>query len=628
MISSLSRKVQTLRRWLKAQRLLAPIVITFLRDWHRFIFFGKSRELTPKQHQARARRLTDAFEELGSTYIKLAQFLTTRPDLIPPIYVGELERLQDEVPPADFEEVRPRVEDELGTLNVFDYFETEAISGASIAQVHRAGIDGEDVAVKIRRPGLEDVVEADLAIMGSFFPFLVWMLRKLGQESHAESLEGITAELSKTIREEMDFEREAGIMNELRHNFARDGLDDRIIVPEPWDQYCTESVLVMKWEPGVKVKHIDELERRGHDLDEIVDAIADAYLHMAFTYDVFQADPHQGNLAVNDQGQAIIYDYGLAQRPPDELQDSFTRLFVGVGMQDPDIVIDAAKEMGAMDESLDYQTLYEATEIMIQDLAGDDIADSDIEAIEKKVDETLYDYPMRFPQEIILGMRTTFGLEGLCAKMTPDYDFTEKLHDFFIMEERVELPAVADVIEDRGLPGGPVAGAAIDRADEILGRSSLVRGEKPVTSFLMSNFDRIEEIFGGPPTQKAMTNGHFEEGPGTIDVEGLKDEIKQQNKDASKRIALSVFGGTMIMSAAILTTTASASVFAVPTAALGLIAFLLVRRSFREGGNVLGPKVIATRHNIAEWEDEMGTVDDVEDDAEAAGNGDAADILR
>jgi len=613
---------------------LLPIAITHIRDRRRFILFGGPRELSIEQRRNRARRLADAFERLGTTYIKLAQFMTTRPDFIPPIYVEAMERLQDEVPPEDFGGVRALLEEEFDAPieEVFGEFNEEAISGASIAQVHRATVEDESVVVKIRRPGLEKLIEADLNALSLIIPIALYSLRFLGQESHAESAEGITKELQKTLREEINFRREASVMEEIRQNFERDGVD-RVVVPTVYRDYSTKKVLTMSYEPGVKVKYVDELKRRGHDPEEIVDSIAEAYLYMAFTYDVFQADPHQGNLAVNDEGKVVIYDYGIAQRPDPETRDAFKRMFVGVALHNPDRVVDALHEMGAVDPSMDRETLVEVSQIMIMDIAGHEIEEREIEQIERKVDETLYDYPLKFPQEIVLAMRATFGIEGLCARMAPEYDFTVKLHEFFIEQGEIDLEEIEkDVVGDGFVP------SLMKRLDSALGRSVLFGSERPVLNFVGRN-PGILEI--GPLNRLGLslpaTNGQtdisdfeFEETGEGIDGEEIKEKIEDMSKQSGKRTAWSVLGGASLISGAV-TVTQGSSLW-IPFFLLALFSFFMVKRSFADKGGVMGPKYVATRHEISNWdevkEDEVESVNvDTEADGidKAVGNGDGFD---
>lgn len=610
-------------RFLRAVFILTPIVVTYIRDRRRFFFFGGPRDLNYEQRRARAETLAQAFEDLGTTYIKLAQFMTTRPDLVPPIYIRAMERLQDEVPPADFKKVKKQLEEDLGDLDdVYDYFNEEAVSGASIAQVHFASVDGEDVAVKVRRPGLEKRVEADLYVLGLFAPIGRWLLIRMGQESHAESAKGIADELNKTIREEMDFKREAGIMTEIRENMEREGLDDRIIIPYVYEEYSTERVITMSYEEGIAVKHDEKLRREGHDPVEIVDAIAEAYLLMAFKHDVFHADPHQGNLAVAPDGRVIIYDYGIAQRPPQELQDKWRRMFMGIGMHDPEMVVDALQDMGAVDEDVDRDTLLEVSRVMIMDISGAGLEDADIERIEAKVDETLYDYPMKFPQEIILGMRATFGVEGLCADMAPEYDFSKKLYDFFIEEmDENDVPAIAEM-------GDGIEYRVLDRLDRFLGDlplslpvrvpyiSTYVDSPRPVTAFFLKNGKYLGVNLMEQPVE--MRNGHTDKENLNVSVStgDVKEHVGREMKKSSKRTYLAVLGGTLVLSAAVLHTGGSG--LAPYSFGAGLLFFFLAWRSFKDKDRaVMGPKYVATRHRMEQWDDE-----DEEDKAEMS-NGDA-----
>ena len=610
-------------RFLRAVYILTPIIVTYIRDRRRFLFFGGPRDLDYEQRRARAERLAQAFEDLGTTYIKLAQFMTTRPDLVPPIYIRAMERLQDEVPPEDFKKVKKQLEEDLGDLDrVYDYFNEEAVSGASIAQVHFASVDGEDVAVKVRRPNLERTVDADLYVLGLFAPLGRRLLLRMGQESHAESAKGITDELKKTIREEMDFKREAGIMTEIRENMEREGLDDRIIIPYVYEEYSTERVITMSYEEGIAVKHDEKLRREGHDPVEIVDAIAEAYLLMAFRHDVFHADPHQGNLAVAPDGRVIIYDYGIAQRPPQELQDKWRRMFMGVGMHDPAMVVDALQDMGAVDEDVDRETLLEVARVMIMDISGAGLDDADIERIESKVDETLYDYPMKFPQEIILGMRATFGVEGLCADMAPDYDFSKKLYDFFIEEmDENDVPAIAEM-------GEGIEYRVLDRLDRFLGDlelsvpvqvpyvSKYIDSQRPVTAFVLRNRKNLGINLMEQPVE--MRNGHTDKDNLNVSVStgDVKEHVGKEMKKSSKRTYLAVLGGTLVLSAAVLHTGGSS--LAPYSFGAGLLFFFLAWRSFKDKDKgVMGPKYVATRHRMEQWDD------DEEEDGDEMSNGDA-----
>ncbi len=592
---------KVVRRFLQAMVALTPLFLLHVRDRRRYLLFGGHRELSHDERIQRAEAVAEAFEDLGTTYIKLAQFLTTRPDLVPPVYIQAMERLQDEVPPEEYSLVRQRLEEEIGDPDrVFDSFDQEPLAGASIAQVHRAVYRGDEVVLKIRRPGLEDVVEADLRVIRALAPFVQWLLLYLGQESHAESAENIVDELERTIREEMDFEREAEIMTEIRMNMERDGLDSRVIIPEAYSEVSTDKVLTMSYEEGIAVKHTEEIERQGHDVEEVVDALADAYLHMAFKHDVFQADPHQGNLAVAPDGRVVIYDYGISQRPDPEVQRKWTRMFMGVGLRDPEMVVEAVEEMGALAEDVPRSVLYDATEMMIRDVSGGDVDTEEMQEIERRIDETLYDYPMRFPQEVILGMRANFGLDGLCASLAPDYDFSRKLFTFFVSEMDADtLPRFQEMNDGRGY-------RVLDRVDRGLDRVDLplpyLKGNRPLTTFLLDIHRWLGVDLGvfRQPLEVRRDRSREDREPS---LKGVKEEMTRRARENDLRTLQATLGASFFVVGTVLYTVDS--IFALPSIAGGILFFLLTWRSLRRGDRgVMGPKYVATRHRIQQWEDE------------------------
>lgn len=213
------------RRFVVVAYQFLPLLFAYARDRKRFVFFGGRRQVSSEARRARARSLLNSLLTLGPTFIKLGQLLSTRPDVLPSEYIDEFERLQDDVPPAEWEAAKAVIEADLGPIEeVFETFDDEAISGASLGQVYVASVDGERVAVKVRRPGIEPLVEADLRVVRWSLPIL---MRFVGQ-ARSFSLETIADEFEKTIREEMDYRREREMLIEIGENFAD---NDRIRVP-------------------------------------------------------------------------------------------------------------------------------------------------------------------------------------------------------------------------------------------------------------------------------------------------------------------------------------------------------------------------------------------------------------
>ena len=187
-------------RLVKAFFRFLPFALAYARDRKKWLFFGPSREVTPEKQRRRARKLKETLIELGPTYIKLGQVLSTRPDVLPRVYVDELTELQDDVPPAPYEEVEGVIEESVGHPDaVFDTFERDAISGASLGQVHVAYYRGEKVAVKVRRPGVEGLVRADLRVVNFCVPLVRRVAVTLGERAHADSMKGLADDFERRI---------------------------------------------------------------------------------------------------------------------------------------------------------------------------------------------------------------------------------------------------------------------------------------------------------------------------------------------------------------------------------------------------------------------------------------------
>nr|WP_272904697.1 AarF/ABC1/UbiB kinase family protein [Halobacterium sp. TGN-42-S1] len=394
------------------------------RDRRRFLLFGGSRSVTTDVRRERAQILLESLLTLGPTFIKLGQLLSTRPDVLPPEYIEVLTELQDRVPPADWDEAKTVIEDELGPVDeVFDDFDRESISGASLGQVYTAEVDGEPVAVKIRRPGIEELVEADLRVIRWSIPIVV---RFVG-EGQAFSLGNLADEFSKTIREEMDYAREGRMLQEIRGNFA-DNSD--IVIPRVYEDYSDARVLTMQYIAGTKISNVSELEERDIDRSEVAETLERAYLQMIIEDGVFHADPHPGNLAVQDDGSIVFYDFGMSGRVDSFIQDKIVDFYIGVANQDIDGILDALIEMGTLSPEADRAVMADVMELAIQDARGEDIETYRVQQIIGKVEDTIYEFPLRLPPNLALVLRVATVVEGVCVTLDPDFDFITVATDY------------------------------------------------------------------------------------------------------------------------------------------------------------------------------------------------------
>jgi predicted unusual protein kinase regulating ubiquinone biosynthesis (AarF/ABC1/UbiB family) len=417
----------------------SPLILAYARDRRRFLVVGGSRDVSREQQQRRAEKLLDSLLTLGPTFIKLGQLLSTRPDILPPAYIEVLTSLQDDVPPAPWAGARQVLEEELGPIEeVFDDFDTEPISGASLGQVYTATYEGRDVAVKIRRPGIEELVEADLRVIKWSVPLLI---RFIG-EARAFSLENLADEFARTIRQEMDYDRERRILDEIGGNFEG---NDEIRIPDSVPAASGPRVLTMEYIGGVKINEVETLEARGIDRSALAERVQRIYLQMMLEDGVFHADPHPGNLAVDDDGAVIFYDFGMSGRVDAFFQEKIIEFYIAVANQDIQGILDAMVEMGTLSPDADRKVMGNVMELAIADVRGEDIEQYRVQQVIQQIEDTIYEFPLRLPRNFALILRVATVVEGVCVTLDPDFDFISVATDYLAeegyMEESVQRVA-------------------------------------------------------------------------------------------------------------------------------------------------------------------------------------------
>ena len=422
-------------RFLVVVRQFLPLIVAYARDRRRFVLFGGPREPTTEQRRQRAVRLIDSLVTLGPTFIKLGQLLSTRPDVLPPEYVEEFARLQDEVPPADWPAVERVIAADLGPVEeTFDAFDTEAISGASLGQVYRAEVDGQPVAVKVRRPGVEQLVEADLRVVRWSLPLLM----RFVDEARSFSLETLADEFEMTIRQEMDYEREARMLNEIRGNFAD---SDDIRMPAVREEYSTGRVLTMEYVGGAKITDHDQLKAWGIDRSGLAERLQRAYMQMLVEDGVFHADPHPGNLAVTPDGTLVFYDFGMSGYVDDRVQDSIVDFYGAAVRQDIDAILDTMVALGVLSPSADRQLMAEVAELAIKDARGQEVDQYRVQQLVDEFEDTIYEFPLRLPPNLALVLRVATVLEGVCISLDPEFDFIDVATAYLREEGFIEFGA-------------------------------------------------------------------------------------------------------------------------------------------------------------------------------------------
>ena len=430
------------RRFVVVAYQFLPLVWAYARDRNRFLLFGASRTVPPETRRRRARALLESMIRLGPTFVKLGQLLSTRPDVLPPQYVQEFERLQDDVPPAPWPEAKAVIEREVGPVaETFDDFTTEPISGASLGQVYVATYEGRRVAVKVRRPGVERLVETDLRVIRWSLPLVM----RFVDESRSFSLETLADEFEKTIREEMDYERERRMLEEIGENLADNG---RVRVPSSVPEVSTRLVLTMEYVGGTKISNLADLDAMGVDRTALATTLQRVYLQMIVEDGVFHADPHPGNLAVKDDGTIVFYDFGMSGRVDPYVQGQIVEFYMAVARRDTDAILDTLVEMGTLSPEADREVMSNVMELAIADARGEEIEQYRVQQIIQQVEDTIYEFPLRLPPNLALVLRVATVVEGVCVTLDPDFDFIAVATDFLRDQGYVEETA-REVIQAR-----------------------------------------------------------------------------------------------------------------------------------------------------------------------------------
>ncbi|MFC7133067.1 ABC1 kinase family protein [Salinibaculum sp. GCM10025337] len=407
-------------RLVRVVREFLPFVLTALRDRRRFLVVGGSRTVTESEQRARAQDVRQTLLDLGPTFVKIGQVLSTRPDIVPPVYAEEFAMLQDAIPPGPFGEMDPAAVPGLD-LDEFERFDTDPVAGGSLAQVYEARYRGQRVAVKVRRPGVVDLVETDLRVLDRLIP----VIARFAPRRHRFSLRNLADDFQTIILEELDFEREGRVMAEIRENFAD---DETVVTPRRIPAVSSESVLAMTFVESTKITDTEALRRAGFDPKDAARKVANAYFTMGIDHGLFHGDPHPGNLGLDRRGRVVIYDFGMTGRFTPEMQEAILDLYLAAVRRDVDTIIDTLIDLGALDPAVDRASIAYVLRLVIADLEGRGVTDwRDI--IEEAM-AVLQSFPFRIPPDLMLVIRVGTVGEGTLRQIDPEFDFIAAAREF------------------------------------------------------------------------------------------------------------------------------------------------------------------------------------------------------
>jgi len=363
-------------------------------------------------------RARTTLEDLGPTFVKLGQILSTRSDLVPPEYLVELRRLQDNVSPLPWDVIWPQIESELdGSIDkLFLDIDPVPIASASLAQVHAARLlDGTEVVIKVLRPGIEKTINLDLDIL--------YDLAQLAEErtplGKRYDLMDFAEEFSFALKGELDFRKEGRNADRFREQFEKNQYTH---VPQIYWEHTTQRVLVQERLRGIKIDDYDALDAAGFDRKELAQRAADMVLQEVLDDGFFHADPHPGNLLIMDGGIIGVMDFGTMGRIEKSERMTLARLFIVAVQMDVDGIVDQLIRMGVADYGVDRTGLGRDLRRSIMRYYGLPLNEIPAMEVWEGLEPVIYEYNLRVPSDYWLLIKTVVIMEGVGLGLDPEFD--------------------------------------------------------------------------------------------------------------------------------------------------------------------------------------------------------------
>ncbi|KAJ7945340.1 Protein kinase [Quillaja saponaria] len=435
---------------------------------------GMTEEKKTSRRKALAKWLKESILRLGPTFIKIGQQFSTRADILPQEYVDQLSELQDQVPPFPSETAVSIVEEELGApvKDIFDRFDYEPIAAASLGQVHRARLKGQEVVVKVQRPGLKDLFDIDLKNLRVIAEYL----QKVDPKSDGAKRDWVAIydECATVLYQEIDYTKEAANSELFKSNFKS---MEYVKVPMIFWEYTTLQVLTMEYVPGIKINKIQALDQLGVDRQRLGRYAVESYLEQILSHGFFHADPHPGNIAVDDVngGRLIFYDFGMMGSISPNIREGLLETFYGVYEKDPDKVLQAMIQMGVLVPTGDMTAVRRTAQFFLNsfeerlaaqrrereketaELGFKKPLGKEEKIMKKKerlaaIGEDLLaiaaDQPFRFPATFTFVVRAFSVLDGIGKGLDPQFDITEIAKPYALELLRFREAGVEVILKD------------------------------------------------------------------------------------------------------------------------------------------------------------------------------------
>lgn len=387
---------------------------------------GMTEAKKAERRKKQALWIRNTFLELGPTFIKLGQLFSTRADLFPSEYVEELSKLQDRVPAFSYEQVEAIIQQDLGKTipELYRSFDPIPLAAASLGQVHKAQLhSGEEVVVKVQRPGLVKLFTIDLEILKGITRYF----QNHPDWGRGRDWLGIYEECCRILWEEIEYLNEGKNADTFRRNFRN---EDWVKVPRVYWRYTSPRVLTLEYLPGIKISHYEALEAAGLDRKDLARKGAQAYLQQLLNNGFFHADPHPGNIAVSAEGALIFYDFGMMGQIKPNIRENLMETLFGIAEKNGDRVVTSLVELGALSPVDDMGPVRRSVQYMLDNFMDKPFENQSVSAIADDLYEIAYDQPFRFPATFTFVMRAFSTLEGVGKGLDPEFNFMEVAQPF------------------------------------------------------------------------------------------------------------------------------------------------------------------------------------------------------
>ncbi len=414
------KKIKLAKRFLEISRTLSELGFYNAYDYFKALLgLEIDEEKQPK-------RIREALEKLGPSFIKLGQVLSTRPDLVPQSVVQELIKLQDKVAPIEYDVIEEILYKNYGDKlwEIFSYIDPKPLASASISQVHIGYLQtGEKVAVKVRRPNLKEMIELDAELM----LYIVDFLEKHFQTVKEFNLRGVIHQFKRTTLNEADFEIEAQNIKVFQENF-KDYPD--FYVPNCFEEISNSEILITEFIEGTKISQTDTLKEKGFDLKVLAEKLTDTYFKMVFKDGVYHADPHPGNLFVLDDGRICAVDYGMVGFLSKTKKRYFFDYIVAVTTLDINLAIQFYEGFNMFTPYTDFGNFESDLQFFLEKYHNKKLEEIDLKEMILDIIEFVKANKLRLPTDVAYLGKAAINLEGTVRELDPSFNPTQRLKKF------------------------------------------------------------------------------------------------------------------------------------------------------------------------------------------------------